>query len=130
MPQGLYKKFRPAKGLYTKGVIHEKNFKRGFMHKRLARYTRAKTEDFKKIFILHLQPKRGLYMKGVIHEGLYMMHYCSPRISADKMQPSYGGDAGDFALSFKIFSMITMPLKRGSEIFKKTERHMITNVGH
>ncbi len=33
-------------------------------------YTRAKAEDLKKNFFLHLQPKKWLYTKGVIREGV------------------------------------------------------------
>ncbi len=44
------------------------------MHKKLPLaldYTRAKTEECKKIFTLHFQPKMGVIHQGVTHQGGY-----------------------------------------------------------
>ncbi len=61
---GLYKKFWPARGLYTRGYTRNFFFNCGIMPKRLPLgYTRAKTEDLK-YNIFALQPKRGYALGG------------------------------------------------------------------
>ncbi len=57
---GLYKNF-DRRGGYHEGAIHENIFSADLWPEG---YTRAKTEDLEKIFVLLLQPKGGIHAGG------------------------------------------------------------------
>ncbi len=72
---GYTKNFWPAMGLYTRGLYTEKFLMRIYTQK-AAPGLRAKTEDFKKFYILHLQPKMG---GGLYTRGGYTLQYSGTR---------------------------------------------------